>query len=34
MMSPWYGSSRIDVVGPAAVTFHSPLSSFNTTGPQ
>ena len=22
MMSPWYGSSRIDVVGPAAVTFH------------
>ena len=33
MMSAWYGSSRMLVVGPAAVTFQ-PSPSFATTGPQ
>ena len=31
--SPWYGSSRALVVGPAAIIFQ-PSPSFSTTGPQ
>ena len=34
MMSAWYGSSRMLVVGPAAVTFQPPSVCFATTGPQ
>src|SRR6266446_1356235 len=32
--SAWYGSSRIEVVGPAATHFQFPASSLITTGPQ
>src|SRR5258708_14620947 len=32
--SAWYGSSRIEVVGPAATHFQFPRSSLITTGPQ
>lgn len=34
MMSAWYGSSRLEVVGPAAVTCQAPEASFSTTGPR